>query len=133
MRLEIEMQLCYMHYSDEKACQSEEDIDKYFIDTTVELYWYATQTKVDYSREEDYIDRSIAMIARDDIKPYDIQSRETKLRINHVTMNDSIWDPFEDETDEVNFLQPMQSTSNFYEVEYPGYYHVFEIDVDLQE
>ena len=88
MRLEIEMQLCYMHYSDEVACESEEDIDMYFQDTTVELYWYATQSLVDYTREEDYIDRSIAMIARDDIKPYDIQSRETKLRINHVTMSD---------------------------------------------
>ena len=96
MRLEIEMQLCYSHYSDEVACESEEDIDKYFQDNTVELYWYATQTLVDYSREENYIDRSIAMIARDDIKPYDISSRETKLRINHVTMSDSIWDLFEE-------------------------------------
>ena len=72
MRLEIEIQLCYMHYTDEVACESEEDIDKYFQDTILELNWYATQTKVDYSREEDYIDHSIAWIARDDIKPNQI-------------------------------------------------------------
>ena len=30
MRLEIEMQLCYSHYSDEVACESELDNDKYF-------------------------------------------------------------------------------------------------------
>ena len=29
-RLEVEMQLCYSHYSDEVACESEEDIDAYF-------------------------------------------------------------------------------------------------------
>ena len=135
LRLEVELQLCYKHYSDsdDVACESEEDTDAYFQDNTVELYWFATQTKVDYSREKDYVDHSIAWIARDDIKPYYLQSRETKLRINHVTMSDQIWDIFEESTDEITYLQPMPSTHNFYEVYYPGYYHVFEIDIDIQE
>ena len=44
------------------------------------------------------------MINRDDLKASMIQSRETKLRINHVAMTDSIWDPFEEQTDDILFL-----------------------------
>ena len=47
-----------------------------------------------------------------------------------MTMMDSVYNLFEGATDEFKYLQPLPSTFNVYEVYYPGYYHIFEIDVD---
>ena len=54
------------------------------------------------------------------------------MRVNFVTMTDSIWDLFEAATDSIVFLQPLPEAFNSYDWGYHvAYEHLIEIDVNV--
>ena len=61
--------------------------------------------------------------------------RPTKVRINEVEMQDSIYDPFEAATDEITYLEAFE-TGQGVTVDIPkgfGYQHFFGIDFDTTQ
>ena len=59
--------------------------------------------------------------------------RFSNLRINEVTLEDSIVDPFEEPTEEIEYLEANSASLSEQEgKDYRTIYHAFNIDVDKQ-
>ena len=71
----------------------------------VNVRYYATKTRVDFGRQEDYVSRYFEWFLSDSLDLAKSTWRSSKLRINKVSFEDSIIDPFEQETDEISYLQ----------------------------
>lgn len=59
---------------------------------------------MDFSQEEDYFFYSLHFLLEDTIEPGSTVIRLTKLRINQISLEDSIVNPFEQETVYEEFL-----------------------------
>lgn len=82
---------------------------------------------------EGYKQNYIDYIGHDYLKNEHYIERFSNLRINEVTLEDSLHDPFEEATDEIEYLEANSaSLSELQGKKYRSIYHAFNIDVDKQ-
>ena len=99
------------------------------------LDWFATQTKINYSAQQDYFEFSLQkIVAGDQLKKDRVVIRDTKLRLHDMTFEDDFIDPFEQSTHSMSYLNALPK--DYREEERgPGIsivWHSIEIDTDLQ-
>ena len=59
------------------------------------LNYLATKKRVDYEKKDDYVYYSFEWFAMNAIEQNNTVWSENKLRINQVSLQDSIYDPYE--------------------------------------
>ena len=67
------------------------------------------------------------MNVRDYVDPRQDQRRWSKLRLYEATSHNSVFNPFDTETDKAEYLEVVSSVPEYYEREFK-YIHYFQID-----
>ena len=77
LRLYIGIEYCLLDYADSADCKSEEELAEFLEQNTIILSWYATRTKMDFSKENDYLDHSVEFLGDDWIRQNKFIQRDT--------------------------------------------------------
>ena len=83
---------------------------KWFDQNKINIYWSHVSTNVDFMKKEDYFKKEFQLHEHMDlITPGVSFQRHTKLRINSVEMHDNVLNPFDQASDERQFLNVQSS------------------------
>ena len=66
----------------------------------IEISYYESRFKVNYSVQEDYIHQQMEYLFTDNLNSDSMTERTTILRKHELEMQDSIWNPFDAVTDQ---------------------------------
>ena len=109
---------------------------EYFDKFVIDLAWYATSVKFDFSNQDDYIDYFLVKIVHsDELRINRSIRRNTSLKIHETSMEDHLINPFDQETDQFTTLQVKPgeySEKEQLSTSTNTYRHIFRIDSEMQ-
>ena len=91
----------------EISCLSEKERQKWLDQHEIEINWYQVDTVIDYSQQdqENVLVQRFVQYSTDFITQHRETERETVLLQHEAVFEDSIIDPFESQTQEINYVQ----------------------------
>ena len=122
-------------------CWDQSQVVEWFNENRLELAYYESKTKVDYSLQTGYIQKQMEFVAGETIQLGQSKVRTTVLRAHDLEMQDSVWDPMQSTSDQYEYLQVHQTDvqvllADQAEVAEEGatfrYEHKFYIDNQMQ-
>ena len=96
------------------ACLHQDETLEWFRDNQIVFMMYQSTEVIDYSSVEDYVHYSMEFVSLDAIRlGFNVQ-RYSSLRIHEVSMQDTLFDPFNSVTDEHRYLSIIKSEKEAY-------------------
>ena len=133
------IEFCGEEEQQEISCLSDKEREQWLISHEIEIVWYQVQTRIDYSQEqqENVLVQRFVEYTTDFITLHKSIERKTVLLQHETVFEDSIIDPFESQTHEINYVQINEAQSKFQDDEQSeilmDYIHYFVLDVDFIE
>ena len=105
--------------------------NSWFEQNTIFIVFYEKITIIDLSSTENFIQKKMARIQRDEIKNFKTVTRHTVLREHQLELQDSWINPFGGVTYQEDYIQSSATTIDSYDL-YTFYEHLFYADDSIQ-
>ena len=86
-------------------CLSKADAERWLTENSVQIHYFQSKIRIDYSKKTDYFQTTIDWFTSDSLVQGKIAFSVLNLRLYETTMEDSIINPFTAFTDERQYVQ----------------------------